>query len=77
MERIAARPVPEQQRLALIRDTDGGRMDIWGSGDSIANGRKRCCPDLVGVVLYPAGLRVVLRYLPIARRAHAAVVRNE
>jgi hypothetical protein len=70
VQRFAAGAVPEDGRLALVGDADGG--DPAG-GDALSrrtlrgDGELRL-PDVVGVVLDPAGLRIVLRVLLLRER---------
>ena len=62
---LAGALVPHNRRLALVGDSDGSQ----GIGVDTAvlqrlpHGCKGRCPDLLGVVLDPAGLRIMLRKL--------------
>ncbi len=75
VDRRAGRAVPHDGRLALVRDPDRGDL-----GPGYAGLRERRPgrpldgrPDLLRIVLDPAGLRIVLRELGVAPREHAAV----
>src|SRR5262249_41205939 len=61
-DRCAGATVPEDGRLALVRDRD--RVDAVEPGG--ARGGDHALPDLLGVVLDPAGSREVLRQLRVA-----------
>src|SRR5207302_1140076 len=61
--------VPEDRRLALVRDRDHRRLAA-GVASSVGDGR----PDLVRVVLDPARPREVLRELAITTADDAEVV---
>lgn len=54
--------VPDDGGLPLVGDADGG--DVLGSGADFVHGREGHAqlggPDLIGVVLHPAGSRVIL-----------------
>ena len=58
----ATRAVPEQHRLALVGDADGGRQGVAGR---LAQHRDAGLPDLFRVVLHPAGRRVDLAKLAL------------
>ncbi len=68
--------VPEDRRLSLVRDADG--HDVVGrracTGQHLCDGCSLCCPDLLCVVLDPAGAREVLRELALCGRDDDAVV---
>src|SRR3546814_5198707 len=70
--------VPDRRRLALVGDADGG--DLLGARTSVCQGalhhRQGIAPDVLGVVLHPAGLREVLRQL-LLRLAEAAAIAGE
>ncbi len=76
---LAGLAVPEDDGLALVGDTD--RRDIRvGSADLLhclsCNG-ELCLPDLVGVMLDPAGLRIILRKLFLRHAADLALFVEE
>src|SRR4029077_13802254 len=56
-----ATPVPEDRRLALVRDADAGDVAPAGAGAAArrAQHAERDPPDLLGIVLDPAGAREV------------------
>ena len=64
--------LPEQRRLALVRDPD--RAQVGRTHARVVHGRIRSLdhgrPDLLRVVLDPAGLREVLSKLAVAAAAH-------
>jgi len=66
VDRLAGRPVPEDHRLALVGDADGG--DFLHSARGLLQGlthhRDRGLVDLFRVVLNPAVLGVELRQRP-------------
>src|SRR5439155_6884640 len=71
----ARRALPQHRGLALVGDADGrdlGRRDSRGA-QSLADRLRRRLPDLPGVVLDPARLRVVLRKLDVAASPHRAL----
>ncbi len=73
--RSAGAPVPGDDRLALVGDAD--RRHGAGTADGVDDLAERGddgAPDLVGVVLDPAGLRVVLAELLVGRGDRAAAV---
>ena len=79
-ERLSGAAVPKERRLALIGDADadkiGGGQACRGKG--IRHGRDRVAPDLDGVVLHPAGLRVNLLVLFLRGADNGALpVENE
>jgi hypothetical protein len=53
--------VPKDDGLALVRDADGGNLPRRDSGQHALSDAALGSPDLAGVVLHPAWLRVVLR----------------
>src|SRR5262249_38046841 len=69
------RAVPHDGGLALVRDADG--RDAIGADarlcDGLMRSRKCVAPDVLGVVLHPAGCRVVLRELAPRERDDAAL----
>jgi len=62
VDRVAGLDVPDERRLALVRDTDGGQL--FGLEVRLVEGPDddglRVLPDFDGVVFYPAGFRVDL-----------------
>ena len=64
----AAAPVPDDGRLALIRQADGrevGRLDP-GSGESVFRRAEDGLPELLRLVLHPARTRKILRHFAVA-----------
>ena len=55
----AGRALPQHRRLALVGDADRGDRPVRGGGRFTA-GRDDAPPDLLRVVLDPAGLRIML-----------------
>ena len=66
--RLAARPIPDDRRLALVRDADRGEIGRRRARllQRLAGGRKHGLPELVRVLLDPPGPRIVLRHLAVA-----------
>ena len=74
------RAVPEERRLPLVRDADGGdvaRRDAPPRCSAAARRVELRPPDLLGIVLDPARLGKVLRELPVTPAAHAAVLTDD
>ncbi len=67
VDRLARRAVPDDGRLALVGDADGGdaRGVDAGGGDGLVHGAVLRGPDLARVVLDPALLREELRELAL------------
>jgi hypothetical protein len=65
MDRPARAAFPDDGRLALIRDADGRDALCADAGllDGLARRQERVAPDVLGIVLDPAGRRVVLQEL--------------
>ena len=65
VDRPSCRSVPDDRRLALVRDADGGDVTRDESRllESFSHDLVHGAPDLFRVVLDPAGLREVLREL--------------
>ncbi len=65
-------PVPHDGGLALVGDAD--RRDVRCAGTYLIHGGKRHAqlggPDLVGIVLHPAGFREILSKLLLRHTAH-------
>jgi hypothetical protein len=75
VDRHAAGAPPHHRGLALVGDADGrdvGRPQP-GRGQRLARHGELRRPDLLGVVLHPAGLRKVLGELALRQRGDAAV----
>src|SRR5690606_7710841 len=76
VDRLAGRAIPYDRRLALVGDAD--RRDVVagdaGVGEGDPDDGAGVAPDLVRVVLDPAGLREVLAVLPLAGADDAAAV---
>ena len=74
VDRLAGVTVPDDGRLALVRDADGG--DVLRRRADLVHGRQRHAelgrPDLVGVMLDPAGLGEILGELLLRNAAHLA-----
>ena len=72
VDRLAGVPVPDDGGLALVGDADGG--DVGGRRADLVHGRQGHPqlggPDLVGVVLHPAGLREILGEFLLGDAAH-------
>ena len=69
-DRLAGLPVPDDDRLALVGDAergDGRGLDA-GLADRRAHDADDARPDLLGVMLDPAGSREVLRELLLRHR---------
>jgi len=60
--RAARGPIPQNDRLALVGQSDGGEVARAnsGGGHRLRDHGRDGLPDLLGVVLDPARLRVVL-----------------
>ena len=75
VDRLAGVTVPDDGRLALVRDTDGG--DVLRRRADLVHSRQRHAelgrPDLVGVMLDPAGLGEILGELLLRDAAHLAL----
>ncbi len=56
-------PVPDDGRLALVGDADGGDRSPRDAGQGLLDGAINAPPDLLGIVLDPARLREILREL--------------
>ncbi len=73
-ERRAGRALPEHRRLALVGDAD--RRDVTrgdtGVGERFLRDRELRAPDLLRIVLDPAGLREDLAELALREAAHRA-----
>ena len=63
VDRLAAGAVPHQRGLALVGDADRGDVARGepGLGDRLAAGRQHRAPQILRIMLDPAGLREVLR----------------
>jgi hypothetical protein len=74
-ERLQRAPIPHHERLALVGDPD--RADIARhsarGGERLTRAVLHGRPDLVSVVLDPAGLREMLRDLLVALADYIAV----
>ena len=74
VDRLTGLLVPDDGGLALVGDADG--RDIRRAGPDLVHGRKGHAqlggPDLVGVMLHPAGLRKILGELLLGHAAHLA-----
>ena len=68
-ERPAGAAAPEDDRLALVGDADrGDPLRAAGLRDHRARAGQRRSPDLLGIMLDPAGPRIMLDQAPAARR---------
>src|SRR5690606_5211597 len=74
-QRAAAGAVPDKGGLALVGDADGGHVGGRGAGvaQRLAGDVELALPDLAGVVLDPARLRIVLTEFALAHAARMAV----
>jgi hypothetical protein len=75
VDRVARLPVPEDRRLALVGDADGAESPGGDSrgGDRLRRHAAGLLPDLLGVVLDPAGRGVVLGDLGVGAAEHLAL----
>ena len=64
MDRRPGRALPQHRRLALVGDADRGDRSVR-SGRRFTAGRNDAPPDLLRVVLDPAGLRIMLGQLDL------------
>src|SRR5262249_54127009 len=66
--------IPQPGRLALVRDADAGEVVPAGAGTPAGGPQhtQRDAPDLLGIVLHPAGSREVLRELTVCPAADTA-----
>ena len=66
---MAGAAVPNDRGFALVGDPDGGEIPRPGAGGVHGFGERRRLrsPDLLRVVLDPAGLRKVLGKFPLGR----------
>lgn len=66
MQRPTGCSVEYDDRFALIRDADARDLggSWWIAGDKVAAGVQDVLPDFLGIVLYPAGLRIMLPMRP-------------
>src|SRR5438270_1657086 len=74
VERRAGRAVPDDRRLALVGDADGGEV-VAGDARRAQRLPRRALdrrPEVLGIVLHPARPRIVLRHFRVAARAHGA-----
>ena len=73
-DRLARFLIPDDGRLPLVGDADGG--DVLRPGADLVHGREGHAqlggPDLVGIVLHPARLRVILGKLLLRDAADLA-----
>src|SRR5262245_4439163 len=69
MDGLAAALIPQETRLALVGDADGGnipRLELGGR-ERLARRLHAGAPNVLGVVLDPAGRRIMLGELPLPR----------
>ena len=73
VDRTPRRALPDDRRLALIRDAETGELARRDAGvaDRLARDLELRVPDVGRVVFDPAGLREVLRELALRRAADA------
>src|SRR5262249_41705181 len=71
-DRAPALAVPDHRGLALVGEADRG--DLGGVGDDLAEHLERRLPDLVRVVLHPAGLRIDLAEFGVGAVEQAAAL---
>ena len=60
VQRLSGRAVPDKGGFALVGDADGGDMGGVGAacGAGLAQARRGAAPDVLGVLLHPAGARI-------------------
>src|SRR5581483_12254642 len=71
----AGAPVPDDAGLALVGDAEGGdiaRLEPR-SGEGLAGGLQSRAPDVLRIVLHPAGSRIVLGELALGEAQNAQV----
>mmetsp|Transcript_11791 Transcript_11791/g.27714 ORF Transcript_11791/g.27714 Transcript_11791/m.27714 type:complete len:274 (-) Transcript_11791:1014-1835(-) len=66
VQRLAGLAVPQHGGLALVGDADGHHLGVR-CGQGLACAGELAGPDLAGIVLHPARLRVVLGQLTLGR----------
>ena len=73
VDRLAAAPVPDEAGLALVGDADGGNVAgvELGGGHRLARRLHRGAPDVLRIVLDPAGSWIVLGKLALPRPERA------
>ena len=74
--RVQGAPVPDDGGLALVGDPDAGRL-LVGAGQRLAAGGDGRRPDVVGLVLDPAGAGEQLRELPVAAGQDVALLAHD
>ncbi len=79
VHRTAVGAFPEQGGLALVGDADGGDPARGGAGrlEQLPHGAAHRVPDLLGVVLDPAGTGVVLGEIDGLLAVHSEVVPDQ
>jgi hypothetical protein len=78
VDRLAAGAIPHQRGLALVGDADRGEIPRGkpGPGDCLAAGRHHRAPQILRIMLDPAGLREVLQNLLLGDAATVQSARN-
>ena len=74
--RVQGAAVPDDGGLALVGDADAGRL-LVGAGQRLAAGGDGRRPDVVGLVLDPAGAGEQLRELAVAAGQDVAVLAHD
>ena len=76
VDRPSGAPLPDERRLALVRDPD--RDHVGGAercgGERVRSRSEDALPELLRIVLHPAGLRVVLLDLAVPTSTDAQLV---
>jgi hypothetical protein len=75
VQRRARAPVPQDRRLALVRDAHGLQVADGEPrpGERLGDHRLGFAPDLLAVMLHEAGARIDLRVLALRHRDDPAV----
>ena len=76
VERPSAGAVEGDEGLALVGDADGGHgvAPLDQAGPELGQRGADAAPDLLGVVLHPAGSGEVLRQLPVGDIGHPGLL---
>ena len=76
VNRLSGLSVPYDGGLTLVSNTDCSDVLISSTNllHSLAGNQELCLPDFAGIMLYPAGLRIVLGELLLSNRAHLTLL---